>query len=29
VTLYKDRVVQAIIDCLFEDSTKWPDIDER
>jgi hypothetical protein len=29
VTQYKDRVVQAILDCLFEDSIKWPDIDER
>ncbi len=29
VTLYKDRVVQAILDCLLEDNIKWPDIDER
>jgi hypothetical protein len=29
VRLYKDRVVQAILDCLFEDSVKWPDVDER
>ena len=29
IRLYKDRVVQAILDCLFEDSIKWPDVDER
>jgi hypothetical protein len=29
VTLCQDRVIQAILDCLFEDSIKWPDIDER
>jgi hypothetical protein len=26
---YKDRVVEAILDCLFEGFVKWPDPDER
>jgi hypothetical protein len=27
--LYKDRVVQAILDCLYDSYVKWPDLAER
>jgi hypothetical protein len=29
IRAYKDRVVQAILDCMFEDFVKWPDEEER
>jgi hypothetical protein len=27
--VYKDRVVEAILECLYDDLVKWPDPDER
>jgi hypothetical protein len=29
VSNYKDRVVKAILECLYEDCVKWPDAEER
>jgi hypothetical protein len=29
IGIYKDRVVKAIIDCLYQKFIKWPDLEER
>jgi hypothetical protein len=28
ITVYKDRAVKAILECLYQDFMKWPDLEE-